>query len=71
MNKAAFLEDAKGVEEWVFGVPKCSGSVRGLPGMGGRAGPDFKDPGDRNSLRTMAPRYTSCPGVRLTGFERV
>ena len=24
----------------VFGVPKCSGSVWGLPGMGGRAGPD-------------------------------
>ena len=24
----------------MFGVPKCSGSVWGLPGMGGRAGPD-------------------------------
>ena len=40
MNKAAFLEDAKGAEGRVFGVPKCLGSAWGLPGMGGRAGPD-------------------------------
>ena len=35
------MEGAKGVEGRVFGVPKCSGSVWGLPGMGGRAGPDL------------------------------
>ena len=43
MNKAAFLESAKGVEGRVSGVPRCSGSVWGLPGMGGRAGPAHKN----------------------------
>ena len=48
------MEDAKGVEGMVFGVPKCSGSVCGLPGMGGRAGPDVDTGDERMSTRVRS-----------------